>query len=190
MRAAEEAAIAAGTPVEELMERAGKAAAEAIWRFAGPLPALVLCGPGNNGGDGYVIARELAARGVAVRVAALAEPKSEAARAARRSLGRAGRNARGSRARGAARRFAVRHRPGAAARRARLAPPVRARRRGTGAGRGRPAERRGHRRRLPPVAGPRLRPHDHLSDAEAFAPAPACRAPHGPDRRRRHRHRG
>ena len=71
MRAAEAAAIAAGTPVETLMERAGTAAAEAIWRFAGPLPALVLCGPGNNGGDGYVIARALAARGVAVRVAAL-----------------------------------------------------------------------------------------------------------------------
>jgi NAD(P)H-hydrate repair Nnr-like enzyme with NAD(P)H-hydrate epimerase domain len=52
MRAAEETAIAAGTPVEELMERAGKGAAEAIWRFAGPLPTLVLCGPGNNGGDG------------------------------------------------------------------------------------------------------------------------------------------
>ena len=62
MRAAEEAAIAAGTPVDTLMERAGQAAAEAIWRFAGPLPTLVLCGPGNNGGDGYVIARELAAR--------------------------------------------------------------------------------------------------------------------------------
>ena len=85
MRAAEEAAIAAGTPVETLMERAGIAAAEAIWRYAGPLPALVLCGPGNNGGDGYVIARELRARGVGVRVAALAEPKSEAARAARES---------------------------------------------------------------------------------------------------------
>ena len=83
MRAAEEAAIAAGTPVEELMERAGMAAAEAIWRFAGPLPALILCGPGNNGGDGYVIARALAQRGVEVRVAALAEPKSEAARQAR-----------------------------------------------------------------------------------------------------------
>ena len=56
MRAAEAQAIADGTPVETLMERAGVAAAEAIWRFAGPLPALVLCGPGNNGGDGYVVA--------------------------------------------------------------------------------------------------------------------------------------
>jgi hydroxyethylthiazole kinase-like uncharacterized protein yjeF len=82
MRAAEEAAIAAGTPVETLMERAGQGAAEAIWRFAGPLPTLVLCGPGNNGGDGYVIARELAARGMAVRVAALAEPRTPAAGAA------------------------------------------------------------------------------------------------------------
>jgi hydroxyethylthiazole kinase-like uncharacterized protein yjeF len=82
MRAAEEAAINAGTPVETLMERAGRAAAEAIWRYAGPLPALVLCGPGNNGGDGYVIARELQARGMKVRVAASGEPKSDAARAA------------------------------------------------------------------------------------------------------------
>ena len=85
MRAAEAQAVAAGTPVETLMERAGTAAAEAVWRFAGPLPALVLCGPGNNGGDGYVIARELAARGVAVQVVALAEPKSGAALAARQS---------------------------------------------------------------------------------------------------------
>ncbi|HST37262.1 MAG TPA: NAD(P)H-hydrate dehydratase [Allosphingosinicella sp.] len=87
MRAAEAACIAAGTSVETLMERAGIAAAEAIWRFAGPLPALVLCGPGNNGGDGYVIARELAARGVPVRVAALADPKGDAARAAREGWG-------------------------------------------------------------------------------------------------------
>lgn len=83
MRAAEEAAIAAGTSVDELMDRAGRAAAEAIWRYAGPLRALVLCGPGNNGGDGYVIARELRARGVGVRVAALSEPESPAARNAR-----------------------------------------------------------------------------------------------------------
>ena len=87
MRDAEARAIAAGTPVETLMERAGIAAAEAIWRFAGPLPALILCGPGNNGGDGYVVARELAARSMKVRVAALAEPKSGAARAARDGWG-------------------------------------------------------------------------------------------------------
>ncbi|HYN46275.1 MAG TPA: NAD(P)H-hydrate dehydratase [Allosphingosinicella sp.] len=79
MRAAEEAAIAAGTPVEELMERAGKAAAEAIWRYAGPLPALVLCGPGNNGGDGQVIGRELRARGIKVRVGTLGDPRWEPA---------------------------------------------------------------------------------------------------------------
>lgn len=80
MRAAEQAAIDGGTPVETLMERAGAALAEAAYRFAGPMPALVLCGPGNNGGDGYVAARHLAERGVNVRVAALAEPKSEAAK--------------------------------------------------------------------------------------------------------------
>jgi hydroxyethylthiazole kinase-like uncharacterized protein yjeF len=79
MRAAEDAAIDAGTSVEKLMERAGAGLAEAAYRFAGPLPALVLCGPGNNGGDGYVAARHLKARGANVRVAALAEPKSDAA---------------------------------------------------------------------------------------------------------------
>jgi hydroxyethylthiazole kinase-like uncharacterized protein yjeF len=83
MRSAEQAAIDAGTPVEELMERAGAALAEAVYRFAGPMPVLVLCGPGNNGGDGYVAARHLAARGVPVRIAALSEPKSDAAKWAR-----------------------------------------------------------------------------------------------------------
>ncbi|NNM76258.1 NAD(P)H-hydrate dehydratase [Sphingomonas sp. ID1715] len=83
MRAAEERAIAAGTPVELLMERAGQGVAEAAWRFAGPVPTLVLCGPGNNGGDGYVAARYLQQRGVPVRVAALGEPKAGAAAAAR-----------------------------------------------------------------------------------------------------------
>ena len=83
MRAAEQAAIDGGTSVEQLMERAGAGLAEAVYRFAGPLPALVLCGPGNNGGDGYVAARHLKERGVDVRVAALSEPRSEAAQAAR-----------------------------------------------------------------------------------------------------------
>jgi len=80
MRAAEQAVITSGTAETELMERAGAALAEAVWQFAGAMPALILCGPGNNGGDGYVAARHLAAKGVVVRVAALADPASEAAR--------------------------------------------------------------------------------------------------------------
>ena len=83
MRSAERAVIDGGTSVGELMERAGAALAAAVYRFAGPRPALVLCGPGNNGGDGYVAARHLVERGVKVRVAALMEPKSDAAKWAR-----------------------------------------------------------------------------------------------------------
>ena len=83
MREAEEQAIAAGTSVEMLMERAGAALADAALRFAGPMPALVLCGPGNNGGDGFVAARRLAEQGVDVRVAMLGQPATDAARRAR-----------------------------------------------------------------------------------------------------------
>ena len=84
MRAAEEKAVAAGSSVEQLMERAGAGVAEAVRRLAAGAPVLILCGPGNNGGDGYVAARILKANGVTVRVAALAPPKSEAAIAAAR----------------------------------------------------------------------------------------------------------
>src|SRR3954470_22927339 len=83
MRAAEQKAIESGTPVEQLMERAGAALAEAAYRYAGPQDVLILAGPGNNGGDGYVAARHLAERGMKVRVAALSKPKSEAAKWAR-----------------------------------------------------------------------------------------------------------
>ena len=83
IRSAEQAAIDHGVSVETLMERAGEALAEAALRFAGPIPALILCGPGNNGGDGYVAARHLAERGVNVRVAALMDPHSPAAQWAR-----------------------------------------------------------------------------------------------------------
>jgi hydroxyethylthiazole kinase-like uncharacterized protein yjeF len=69
--------------VEALMERAGAALAEAAYCHAGKMPALILCGPGNNGGDGYVAAQHLADRGVEVRIAAISEPKSEAAKWAR-----------------------------------------------------------------------------------------------------------
>jgi len=82
-RAAEQALFDGGMSVEALMARAGTALAEAAWRFAGPLDTLILCGPGNNGGDGYVAARILAARGVKVRIAALGEPGTPAARWAR-----------------------------------------------------------------------------------------------------------
>ncbi|RZT54776.1 hydroxyethylthiazole kinase-like uncharacterized protein yjeF/hydroxyethylthiazole kinase-like uncharacterized protein yjeF [Sphingomonas sp. BK036] len=83
MRAAEAAVIATGVSVETLMERAGTAIAGAVRRLAGSNDVLILCGPGNNGGDGYVAARVLAEMGVAVRVAALSEPRAEAAKAAR-----------------------------------------------------------------------------------------------------------
>ena len=81
MRAAEKRVIDAGTPSLELMERAGAAAALAAWRFGLPQQVNVLCGPGNNGGDGYVVARHLAERGHDVTVTAVAPPRSADARA-------------------------------------------------------------------------------------------------------------
>jgi hydroxyethylthiazole kinase-like uncharacterized protein yjeF len=83
MRAAEDALVAKGVSVDELMQRAGRGAAEWVWRVAAGRAVTVLCGPGNNGGDGYVIAEALRERGVAVTVIAPAEPKTEAARRAR-----------------------------------------------------------------------------------------------------------
>src|SRR3990172_8134070 len=60
-----------------LMETAGARAAEAIWeRFGRPgLRVLVVCGRGNNGGDGFVIARYLLNRGAQVRVMTLFPPE-------------------------------------------------------------------------------------------------------------------
>ena len=73
MRRTEERAFAAGLSSLRLMERAGEETLAAIldhWpEFrAGPHHAVILCGPGNNGGDGYVIARRLADRGWRVEV--------------------------------------------------------------------------------------------------------------------------
>lgn len=85
VRAADQAAIAAGTPGFELMLRAGRAVAAAIAARWSPRPVLVLCGPGANGGDGYVAARTLKDAGWPVRVAGLVQPaalKGDAAQAA------------------------------------------------------------------------------------------------------------
>ena len=79
MRAAEDALIAAGSSVEALMDIAGRGAADWIWRIAAHRPVTVLCGPGNNGGDGYVIAEALRQRGGKIAVIAAAEPKTDAA---------------------------------------------------------------------------------------------------------------
>src|SRR3990167_326416 len=83
MRVAEAALFASGAPEYDVMIRAGRAAADIVWRVGARRDTLVLCGPGNNGGDGYVIARTLKEHGVPVRVAALTEPVTDSARRAR-----------------------------------------------------------------------------------------------------------
>ncbi|MDT0575291.1 NAD(P)H-hydrate dehydratase [Croceicoccus sp. F390] len=82
MRSAEQQLIDSGTDVHTLMQRAGRGAAEYVRRMAAGASVTVLCGPGNNGGDGYVIAQALREAGNQVRVVAAMPPATDAAQRA------------------------------------------------------------------------------------------------------------
>jgi ADP-dependent NAD(P)H-hydrate dehydratase / NAD(P)H-hydrate epimerase len=86
MERADRLAIAAGTPGFALMLSAGQAVADAARELVDEGPILVIAGPGNNGGDGFVAAAELTAQGRDVSVILMCERealKGDAASAAR-----------------------------------------------------------------------------------------------------------
>ena len=90
MAEADRLTIAGGTPGIELMENAGRAVADVAAGLLAGRPAVVVAGPGNNGGDGFVAARILAERGHKVRLVFVGERgrlKGDAALAAGRWRG-------------------------------------------------------------------------------------------------------
>jgi ADP-dependent NAD(P)H-hydrate dehydratase / NAD(P)H-hydrate epimerase len=88
MTAADRLTIAAGTAGITLMENAGRAVAEAVMGLVSPgCLVVVVAGPGNNGGDGFVAARVLRSAGYEVGILLVGEPsrlRGDAAEAARR----------------------------------------------------------------------------------------------------------
>jgi len=87
MRLADDRAEAAGIAIGELMEAAGQAVAERLEQlFPAATKVLVLCGKGNNGGDGYVAARYLGDHLVVQVLELSSEPSTPAAAEARAAL--------------------------------------------------------------------------------------------------------
>ena len=87
MKNAEAAAMEQGVTGIQMMTAAGTAAVLAITKSFEPCPVLVLCGPGNNGGDGFIVAQHLKKAGWAVRVACMVKRnalKNDAALAAQK----------------------------------------------------------------------------------------------------------
>ncbi|QQR40775.1 NAD(P)H-hydrate epimerase [Devosia rhizoryzae] len=93
MAQADRLAVEHGVASIDLMERAGEAVAEAIVARFEPGRALILCGPGNNGGDGFVVARLLTAQGWQADLHLLGDAKAlegDAATVAARYVGSVG----------------------------------------------------------------------------------------------------
>lgn len=82
MRELEQTAVDNGARYIELMEKAGTAAANSLIKHGAVSgkKAAIICGKGNNGGDGYVIARVLSENGVDVNIIRLGEPRTDDAR--------------------------------------------------------------------------------------------------------------
>jgi NAD(P)H-hydrate epimerase len=87
MRRADAQAVEAGTSSLTLMENAGRAVADSVASRFAPCRTAVLCGPGNNGGDGFVAARLLAERGFDVFVVSSGGHRGDAATMAARWTG-------------------------------------------------------------------------------------------------------